>query len=163
MLPPYSPLRSALFGAAIAACFGATTARAVDAGICRDVERRYLLIKSESTSVQLNTTLFQAADKGCEPLVRALLAAGASLEARDRLGAMPLAAAARSGHLALVDLFLKEGAAIDARNLAGSTALYAAAESDRQNQSPADQTGEHIPSPGRSLDEAHEKRDGARA
>ena len=71
MQPPYSALRSALFGAAIAACFGATTARAVDAGICRDVERRYLLIKSESTSVQLNTTLFQAADKGCEPLVRA--------------------------------------------------------------------------------------------
>src|SRR5690242_3349810 len=44
---------------------------------------------------------------------------------------MPLAHAARAGHLALVDLFLAEGAAIDARNLAGATALYAAVENDR--------------------------------
>src|SRR5258708_192776 len=112
MQPPYSPLRSALFRAVMAACFRATSARAGDGGMCRDVERRDGLVKSEIRSVQLNTALCQAADKGCEPLVRALLAAGASLEARDRLGAMPLAAAARSGHLALVDLFLKEGAAI---------------------------------------------------
>ena len=100
-----SPWRLALFGAAVAACLNGAPARAVDAGICRDVERRYTLIRSEITSVQLNATLFQAADKGCEPLVRTLLAAGASLEARDRLGAMPLAYAARSGHLALIDFF----------------------------------------------------------
>ena len=54
---------------------------------------------------------------------RRLLDAGASLEARDRLGAMPLAHAARAGHVALVELFLANGAPIDARNLAGATAL----------------------------------------
>ena len=54
------------------------------------------------------------------PLARALLAAGASLEARDRLGAMALARAARAGHVALVELFLARGAAIDARNLFGA-------------------------------------------
>ena len=60
MQPCFSPLRSALFGAAIAACFDVTSARAVDAGICREVERRYALIKSEITSVQLgkSTTEF---------------------------------------------------------------------------------------------------------
>ena len=52
-------------------------------------------------------------------------------QARDRLGAMPLSYAARSGHLALVDLLLENGAPINARNLAGSTALYFAAENDR--------------------------------
>src|SRR5689334_13574594 len=135
MQSTWSPLRSALFGAAVASCgmanLGIISARAADAGHCRDIERRYALIRSEASSLQRNTTLFQAADKGCEPLVHALLAAGASLEARDRLGAMPLAVAAHAGHLALVDLFIKEGAAIDARNLAGSTALFAAAENDR--------------------------------
>src|SRR5581483_8073347 len=102
-----------------------------DSFACREAERRYALIKSEITSVQLNQTLFAAADKACEPLARVLLAAGASLEARDRLGAMPLAHAAAAGALALVDLFIEKGAAIDARNIAGSTALYAAAEADR--------------------------------
>lgn len=98
---------------------------------CREVQRRYELIKSEITSVQLNSVLFQAADRGCELLARALLAAGAAVEARDRLGRMPLSYAARSGHLALVDLLLENGAPINARNLAGSTALYLAAENDR--------------------------------
>src|SRR6266516_2025345 len=69
MQPACSPWRSALFCAAIAACGGVTAAGAADAGLCGDVERGYTLIKS-ITSVQLNTTLFQAADKGCEPLAR---------------------------------------------------------------------------------------------
>src|SRR5437868_5548921 len=105
--------------------------RPPDNAACREVERRFELIKAEITSVQLNSVLFAAADKGCVPLARDLLAAGASVEARDRLGAMPLAYAARSGHLPLVDLLLEKGAAINARNLAGSTALYVAAENDR--------------------------------
>ena len=98
---------------------------------CHEVERRLELIKSEITSTQLNAVLFQAADRGCEPLARTLLAGGAAVEARDRLGTMPLSYAARSGHLALVELLLENGAPINARNLAGSTALYLAAENDR--------------------------------
>src|SRR5947209_181232 len=109
----------------------AAPAFAAENAACREVERRFELIKPEISSVQLNAVLFQAADKGCLPLARELLAAGASVDARDRLGAAPLTFAARSGHLPLVDLLLEKGAAIDARNLAGSTALYVAAENDR--------------------------------
>src|SRR5205085_7472858 len=73
--------------------------RAPDNAACREVERRFELIKPEITSVQLNSVLFAAADKGCLALARELLAAGASVEARDRIGAAPLSFAARSGHL----------------------------------------------------------------
>src|SRR5690242_6443384 len=116
------------FGIALALCAVAPWCTAAqpartDSFACRETERRYEMIKSEVTSVQLNQTLFAAADKACEPLARALLAAGASLEARDRLGAMPLAHAAAAGSLALIDLFLEKGAAIDARNIAGSTEI----------------------------------------
>ena len=89
-------------------------------------------MKAEATSTQLNLLLFSAADAGCVPLARRVLEAGASLEARDRFGAMALARAARSGHAALVEFFLAQGAAIDARNLEGTTALYAASENERQ-------------------------------
>jgi ankyrin repeat protein len=104
-------------------------ARAADAPTCRELDRRFDLVKAGITSTQLSLALFAAADAGCGPLARRLLDAAASLEARDRLGAMPLARAARAGHAAL---FLSQGAAIDARNLVGVTALYAAAENERQ-------------------------------
>ena len=107
------------------------SARAADAPTCRELERRFDQIKAAITSTQLSLALFSASDGGCVPLARRLLEAGTSLESRDRLGAMPLARAARSGHLALVDLYLGRGAAIDARNLVGATALYAAVENER--------------------------------
>jgi uncharacterized protein len=107
--------------------------RAADPAACRELERNYQLVQSQITSIQLNALLFASADKGCVPLARDLLDAGASVAARDRLGNRPLAQAARSGQLALVDLFLAQDAAIDARNIAGSTALYLAAENDRFN------------------------------
>ncbi len=44
---------------------------------------------------------------------------------------MPLAHAARGGHVAVVELFLAAGAAINARDLNGATALDEAAEGDR--------------------------------
>ena len=119
--------------AAIAAATLALIACAIaaDAPSCRDLERRFDPIKTDATPPQLNLTLSAVADAGCVPLARRLLEAGASLEARDRLGAMPLARAARAGHTALAELFLASGAAIDARNLAGATALYAASENER--------------------------------
>src|SRR5882757_2837980 len=106
-------------------------ARAADAPTCRELDRRFELVKADITSTQLSLALFAAADAGCVPLGRRLIDAGASLEARDRLGAMPLARAARAGHVALIELFLEHGAAIDARNLVGMTALYAAADNER--------------------------------
>ena len=98
---------------------------------CRELARRVDLTGAMSGAIERNTALFQAADAGCLALARRLIEAGASLAARDGLGAMPLAHAARAGHRDLVEFFLAQGAAIDARNLAGATALFSAAENDR--------------------------------
>lgn len=104
------------------------TASAADPARCRDLARRYDTGKSEMTAVEVSSTLFAAADRNCIELATRLLDQGASVEARDRLGARPLSRAARSGHLEMVDLLLQRGAPIDARDLAGATALYVAAE-----------------------------------
>jgi len=128
----YRLLRSGLLAGAcvLAAAAGIAPVHATDVPACRDLERRFDLIKADATGAQLSLVLFSAADGGCLSLARRLLDGGASLAARDRLGAMALARAARAGHAALVELFLAQGAAIDARNLVGATALYAAAESE---------------------------------
>lgn len=109
--------------------FGAVqTALAADPARCRDLNRRYETNKAQMTAMEVSLTLFAAADRNCVALATALLDQGASVDARDRLGARPLSHAARPGHLEMVDLLLERGAPIDARNLAGSTALYVAAE-----------------------------------
>jgi ankyrin repeat protein len=130
----YRLVRSGLLVAVrlLAAMAAFAPAKAADAPICRELERKFDLLKSDIASTQLSLLLFAAADSGCVPLSRRLLDSGASLEARDRLGAMALARAARGGHVALLELFLTQGAPIDARNLAGATALYGAAENQRQ-------------------------------
>ena len=104
------------------------TAFAADPARCRDLARRYETDKSQMTAIEISSTLFTAADRNCIDLATALLDKGASVDARDRLGARPLSRAARSGHLEMVDLLLQRGAPIDARDLAGATALYVAAE-----------------------------------
>jgi hypothetical protein len=73
-----------------------------------------------------SSVLFSAIAKGCDELVRELLADGASLEAKNRLGAMPLAIAAAGGDVELVQMILERGAPIDARAIDGSTALFQA-------------------------------------
>jgi ankyrin repeat protein len=98
---------------------------------CLDIQRDYDLVKADAVSVQTNAALFTAADSGCEDLARKLIAAGASVQARDSRGAMPLTHAAREGRLKLVALFLASGAPIDARNVDGGTALFAAAEHEK--------------------------------
>lgn len=103
-------------------------ALAVDPARCRDLARRYETNKSQMTAVEISLTLFAAADRNCIDLTTILLDRGASVDARDRLGARPLSRAARSGHLEMIDLLLQRGAPIDARDLTGGTALYAAAE-----------------------------------
>jgi hypothetical protein len=98
-------------------------ARGADRAICRELENKFETSKSGITAIGLNAMLFNAAGKGCEGLAYRLLAAGASLRARDRDGAMALAHAAGAGHAALVATFLDLGAPINARDIAGSTAL----------------------------------------
>ena len=108
-------------GAAPAAC-------AADSERCQALSRRYDEAKPQITAIEVSVTLFAAVDANCIDLATKLLDRGASVDARDRLGARPLSHAARSGHLQMVDLLLARGAPIDARNLAGATALYFAAE-----------------------------------
>ena len=99
--------------------------------VCRSLEQRYEQIEKAATTIEVNATLFSAADKGCPDLAKRLLEQGASLEARDRLGIEPLGRAAASGQAEIVTLFLDRGAAINARAIDGSTALYQAAEAGR--------------------------------
>jgi len=113
---------------AIAALCAIPAARAVDPDRCQGLSRRYEIAKPQISAIEISLTLFSAVDGNCVELATRLLDQGASLEARDRLGAKPLSRAARSGHLQMVDLLLARGAPIDARNLAGATALYYAAE-----------------------------------
>ena len=127
-----SPLRVAAALAALLpslASFPAATLANVK--VCRSLDQRYEQIERGASSIEINAMLFSAADKGCLDLAKLLISAGASLEARDRLGAKPLARAAAAGQAELVTLFLDRGAPIDAQNLDGSTALYQAAEAGR--------------------------------
>ena len=101
---------------------------ATDPARCRELIRKYETDKAQLSAVEISLTLFAAANADCINLATELLNGGASVDARDRLGARPLSHAARSGHLDMVDLLLARGAPVDARNLAGSTALYLAAE-----------------------------------
>jgi ankyrin repeat protein len=113
---------------AVALLSVAPAARAVDSERCQGLSRRYEEARAQITAIEVSLTLFSAVDSNCLDLAAKLLDQGASLDARDRLGARPLSHAARSGHLQMVELLLARGAPIDARNLAGATALYFAAE-----------------------------------
>ena len=89
--------RKAASLALLFACCVSAQARAEDS--CLDIQRNYDLVKAEAVSVQTNAALFAAADSGCEDLARKLIGEGASVEARDARGAMPLTHAAREGRL----------------------------------------------------------------
>lgn len=117
-----------LLGAVVIAATAVSPAAAADAVRCRELTRQFQSIRAQVTAIEVSLLLFSAADSGCLALEAELLDAGASVDARDRLGARPLSHAARFGNLDVVDLLLARGAPIDARNLAGATALYAASE-----------------------------------
>jgi ankyrin repeat protein len=112
----------------IALLSAASAARAAESQRCEELTRRFETAKPQITAMEVSLTLFSAVDGNCIALTTELLDYGASLDARDRLGARPLNHAAKSGHLQMVDLLLARGAPINARNLAGATALYFAAE-----------------------------------
>jgi uncharacterized protein len=105
-----------------------SVARAADSERCQQLADRFEKAKPQITAIEVSLTLFSAVDGNCINLTTGLLDYGASLDARDRLGARPLSHAAKFGHLEMVDLLLARGAPINARNLAGATALYFAAE-----------------------------------
>src|SRR3972149_6222432 len=105
-----SPLRVAAALAALLpllASFPAATLANVK--VCRSLDQRYEQIERGASTVEINAMLFSAADKGCLDLAKLLISAGASLEARDRLGAKPLARAAAAGQGEVGPLFLDCG------------------------------------------------------
>jgi ankyrin repeat protein len=117
-----------LLCSAVVALSTATAGHAADSERCRELSRKFEISKAQITAIEVSLTLFASADGNCVNLATQLLDQGASLDARDRIGARPLSHAARSGHVEMVDLLLARGAAIDARDLNGATALYYAAE-----------------------------------
>jgi len=117
-----------LCSVAIAVLCAASAALAVESERCQELGRKFRTERALISAIEVSSTLFSAADANCVGLATELLDYGASVDARDRLGARPLSHAAKSGHLEMVDLLLAHGAPIDARNIAGATALYAAAD-----------------------------------
>jgi ankyrin repeat protein len=113
---------------AVAVLSATSVTRAADSERCQQLASRFEKAKPQITAIEVSLTLFSAVDGNCIDLTTELLGYGASLDARDRLGARPLSHAARFGHLEMVDFLLARGAPINARNLAGATALYFAAE-----------------------------------
>jgi len=86
--------------------------------------------------IHVNNLLFDAARKGCASLLPALKDAGASPLARDRLGDVALAHAARMGRVGMVAALLAADAAtreteLNRPDVVGSTPLLIAALADR--------------------------------
>ena len=104
--------------------YGATAQALLAAGAAPD-------IKTSPDYLQ-DTALFPAVAHGDEALVRALVQAGADVNAADGRGATPLMDAA-NGSLAMVSLLLELGANANARSLSGGTALDIARREQRQD------------------------------
>jgi uncharacterized protein len=105
------------------------------AALCNDFKLEAMQRLSQSPdSLQINNLLFEAAHKGCITALDTLIKAGASPLARDRMGNVALAIAARMGRLAFVKALLADKAnseQLDRPNVAGSTPLFQAAQADR--------------------------------
>ena len=78
-----------LSAVAIATLGTAAVARA-DSERCLELGRRFEIAKPQITATEVSLTLFSAVDGNCIALATELLDDGASLDARDRLGAKPL-------------------------------------------------------------------------
>ena len=85
-----------------------------------------LLIPLLVNAQDINQDLFEAAKKGDTATVRALLDAGADVNANDG-GETVLMAAAVEGHIATVQALIAAGADVNATTNNGVTALMAAA------------------------------------
>jgi ankyrin repeat protein len=102
-----------------------------DPPACDAMEANWQQNHAELAAPQVSAVQFAAADQGCARLASTVLDAGASVEARDRFGNMPLAHAARAGQEQVVHLLLDHGANPNARNVSGATALWLAAEASQ--------------------------------
>ena len=90
--------------------------------------------RMETENSKSVTALHLAANKGNIGVVEALLEAGASLHAKDKIGRTPLVAAIAKGTAAMVALLLKRGAsAKEFRSAFNFTALHFAAGQGKQD------------------------------
>lgn len=118
--------------ALVAASAGASPAAAGgNPFLCKDLEAKRQMLSREPTVRDLDFMLFDAVKSGCAALIESLLAAGASVEARDRFANTPLLLAAAAGQNEAIKLLLAAGAKINHRNLAGSSPLLRAAMDNR--------------------------------
>lgn len=105
------------------------------ASLCDDFKLQATHTLSQSPdSLQTNNLLFEAARKGCVSAFDVLIKAGASPLARDRMGNVALAIAARMGRVAFVKALILDKAnaeQLDRPNVAGSTPLFQAVQADR--------------------------------
>ena len=71
-----------------------------------------------------NTPLHEAAIRGDISEVKALLAKGAEVDAKNKYGETPLDLAIDNGHWDVVKAFLAKGAEVDAKDRDGETPLH---------------------------------------
>src|SRR5438105_5837377 len=98
---------------------------------CRNISLRYSEVQQGAPAPTLNAYLVEAAEGGCRELVERLLADGAPVAMRGRLGDSALHHAARAGEDEIVEILIARGAAIDLRDLKGATPLSYAVEANR--------------------------------
>lgn len=101
--------------------------------VCLELEQKFARFRDVLEPRQIDFQLFDAAARGCSRLVEDLIAAGASVRARDRFGNTPMMLAAAAGHDKIVEFLIDKGSVIDQRNLAGSTALMRAVKDSRRS------------------------------
>src|SRR5690348_2650393 len=119
------------YSAFLAASFVFSLQAAAAQSGCQDTALRYTEAGQGAPAPILNTLLIEAAEGGCGELAGKLLAGGAPVAMRGRLGDTVLHHAARAGEDAIVELLIEHGAAIDQRDLKGATPLSYAIEANR--------------------------------
>lgn len=121
-------MRAAVLIALAVAAGAALPAEAQFRGRVRDVlETRLAQSPAALEGRLLNEALFEAAALDCRAIAKAMLARGASVDARNRRGAAPLTIAAEMGSRDVAELLLERGADLHQRDLDGITPLKTAA------------------------------------
>ena len=77
----------AFLGSIAIAMLGAAPAAHPESERCQELARRYEIAEPQITATEVSLTLFSAVDGNCIALATELLDHGASVDARDRLGA----------------------------------------------------------------------------
>ena len=119
------------FLAGLIAGFALSLPAMAAASDCQNIALRYSQVTPGTPAPILNAYLVEAAEGGCRELVEHLLADGAPVAMRGRLGDSVLHHAARAGEDEIVEILIAHGAAIDLRDLKGATPLSYAIEASR--------------------------------